>query len=207
MLTSASASAPEPASRPPRTHTAMTMANSGTELETAYGFLKTPEPMTVPITMAVVIQGPSTRGKRWRVSTGAFAESMANSVHKRECDGRVRIPQPRRLGCGRYFIKPTRESSSVRDENEQMPAASARKKSGRIPIIRADRTCIFSCRSYDTLLNRIAFAGVIEFEFDQVTVSASGSQAPVGLGHPNEYPRPVEPGTDCRNGNELKRRV
>src|SRR6516162_3198050 len=63
-----------------------------------------------------------------------------------------------------------------------LAAASARKNLDEFRRIHRDRTCIFVHCSYDTLLNRIAFAGVIESEVDQVTVSASGSRAPVGLG-------------------------
>src|SRR5947209_13616150 len=50
------------ASRPPRTQTPIAGMNSGIFSATAAGFLKTPEPMTVPITTAVVIHGPRTRG-------------------------------------------------------------------------------------------------------------------------------------------------
>ena len=46
-------------SRPPRTHTTATRPEYGTATAMACGFLKTPEPMTVPTTMAVAMTGPS----------------------------------------------------------------------------------------------------------------------------------------------------
>ena len=42
---------------------AIAMPNSGTFSATLRPFLKTPEPMTVPTTIAVAIHGPSTRGR------------------------------------------------------------------------------------------------------------------------------------------------
>src|SRR5262249_6764579 len=100
----------EAARRPPSTHTATTRLNSGTALDTAYGFLKTPEPMIVPMTMAVVIQGPSTRGKRAGASTEVFAESMANSVRKLLCGGRV----------GQAWRRRTTEQPEVRSQKSEV---------------------------------------------------------------------------------------
>src|SRR5262245_15117445 len=66
------------ASRPPRTQTPIAGTNSGTSLATAAGFLKTPEPITVPMTIAVVIHGPRTRGSA--DSCGGEVVAMADSV-------------------------------------------------------------------------------------------------------------------------------
>ena len=55
------ASAPSSASTPPSTQTRIARPNSGTFSATLRPFLKTPEPMTVPTTMAVAIHGPRTR--------------------------------------------------------------------------------------------------------------------------------------------------
>src|SRR3977135_3795681 len=78
---------------PTSTQAAMTMPNSARDtmnysenvamsLATACGFLKTPEPMTVPMTMAVAIQGPRTRGSWLAVGGESGMEgswcSMAN---------------------------------------------------------------------------------------------------------------------------------
>ena len=50
------------ASTPTSTQAIMIRPNSLRSFATACGFLKTPEPMTVPMTMAVAIQGPRVRG-------------------------------------------------------------------------------------------------------------------------------------------------
>src|SRR5262245_5346150 len=65
---------------PTRTQASMARPKSGTSLATAYGFLKTPEPMTVPMTMAVAIHGPSTRGKCDGLGAAEVAVFMAMSV-------------------------------------------------------------------------------------------------------------------------------
>src|ERR1043165_82343 len=61
MATSARIREPMNESRPTRIQAIMINPNSEMFLATSCGFLNTPEPMTVPMTMAVPIQGPSTR--------------------------------------------------------------------------------------------------------------------------------------------------
>src|SRR6185312_4870031 len=55
------ARAPSNASSPTSTHAPIARPNSGTFSATLRAFLNTPEPITVPITMAVAIHGPRTR--------------------------------------------------------------------------------------------------------------------------------------------------
>src|SRR5262245_2222944 len=69
------------AKMPTSTQASMARPKSGTSLATAYGFLKTPEPMTVPMTMAVAIHGPRTRGRR-----SEAVEFMANSLQGRRVE-------------------------------------------------------------------------------------------------------------------------
>src|SRR5262245_27377694 len=64
------------ASSPPRTQTDITRPNSGTPSETACGFLKMPEPMTVPITTQTAIQKPRTRGRDWTGLAGSDGVDM-----------------------------------------------------------------------------------------------------------------------------------
>src|SRR5438128_836143 len=63
--TSASARAPSRARTPTTTQAVRARPASGTLLATADAFLKTPDPMTVPTTMAVAVTYPRTRGSCW----------------------------------------------------------------------------------------------------------------------------------------------
>src|SRR5437764_757811 len=59
-------------------------------------FLKTPEPMTVPITRAVAISGPSTRGSRGSGGGGVgfMADRLGHPLPRRHPQRQAAQPQP-----------------------------------------------------------------------------------------------------------------
>src|SRR5262249_21401017 len=83
--TSDKASAPSRASKPPSTHTPATSPKEGTFSAIDCGFLKMPEPITVPTTRAVAMNGPKARTSPGRSEAGEMLMVPSLGAAKRGC--------------------------------------------------------------------------------------------------------------------------
>src|SRR6476620_8666655 len=114
-MTSASASPPHMVRMPSKTQAAIAQPKLGTASATSAGFLKTPEPMTLPTTTAVVIHGPRARTrcaaegevleseKDFMKSSGGVAEPGGTSRAKRARNRKQKLLAPRATFRALFF--------------------------------------------------------------------------------------------------------